>query len=175
MYEIAEVIILHSIKFNKLENTNNELLSQINESLKKINSRYETDELLSESKVLFDKSDRRVENALNQTQNVFDRMHDKVFNFNNILIGVYLVLGTFPNESPKLNLWTVVFPLINLVYLIYIDWRQMEIHRFASREQQWTPAERNEYSKKISEQTLLSLFGLVFSLACFGYIIIKLA
>jgi hypothetical protein len=157
-----------------LEKDNNEILKQISETLQKINNRLEADELLSESNNILAKSDRRVENALNQIQNTFDRIHDKVFNFNNILIGIYLVLGTFPSGSPKLNILTVIFPIINLVYLVYIDIRQMGIHRFASREQEWTSVEREEYGKKISTQTILSLLALVISIACLVYLITRL-
>jgi hypothetical protein len=151
-----------------------EVLRQINDTLNKINIRQENDGLDSESQKLFEKSDSRVENSLNQIQNTFDRIHDKVFNFNNILIGAYLVLGTFPSESPKLKLWTVMFPIINLIYLIYIDIRQMEIHRFASREQEWTANERQEYGRLISRQTRLSLFALTFSLGCLIYLTTRL-
>ena len=157
-----------------MDKENNEILKQISETLNKINARQETDELFSESTKLFEKSDRRVENALNQIQNAFDRIHDKVFNFNNVLIGVYLVLGTFPNNSPILNIWTVLFPIVNLVYLVYIDIRQMEIHRFASREQDWTSIEREEYGRRIKNQTLLSLLALGLSLACLIYLITRL-
>jgi hypothetical protein len=157
-----------------LEKENNEILIQISETLQKINSRQEADELVSESYKLFDKSDRRVEYSRNQIQNTFDRIHDKVFNFNNILIGVYLVLGTFPSESPKLNIWTVIFPLINLGYLVYIEIRQMEIHRFAAKEQEWTSDEREEYGKRIDRQTMLSLFALVLSIVCLCYLILRL-
>jgi hypothetical protein len=157
-----------------LEKDNSEILKQINQTLQKINSRQEADELFLESQKLLEKSDIRVENSLNQIQNSFDRIHDKVFNFNNILIAAYLVLGTFPSDSPKLKLWTVIFPMINLVYLVYIDIRQMGIHRFASREQEWTATERGEYGEKIRRQTLLSLFALVLSLACLIYMITKL-
>lgn len=157
-----------------MEKGNNEILKQISENLIKINARQETDEFISESTKLFEKSDKRVENALNQIQNSFDRIHDKVFNFNNILIGVYLVLGTFPSDSPKLNIWTVIFPIINLVYLVYIDIRQMESHRFASREQEWTSIEREEFGRRIGKQTLLSILALVLSMACLIYLIIRL-
>lgn len=157
-----------------MDKETNETLKQISETLDKINARQRTEELFSESNKLFEKSDRRVENALNQIQNAFDRIHDKVFNFNNILIGVYLVLGTFPNNSPILNIWTVIFPIVNLVYLVYIDIRQMEIHRFASREQEWTSKDHEEYGSRIKKQTLLSLFALGFSLACLVYLITRL-
>ncbi len=157
-----------------MEKENNELFRLISETLQKINNRQEADDLVSESDKLFDKSDRRVEYSMNQIQNTFDRIHDKVFNFNNILIGVYLVLGTFPSESPKLNIWTVLFPLLNLCFLVYIEIRQMEIHRFASKEQEWTSVQREEYGRKISKQTMLSLLALVLSIACLIYLIISL-
>lgn len=157
-----------------LDKEDKEILRHISQTLQKINHRQETDELVSESNKLFEKSDSRVENALNQIQNAFDRIHDKAFDFNNILIGAYLVLGTYPSDSPQLRLWTVTFPLINLVYLVYIDIRQMEIHRFAAREQEWTAVEREEYSNRISKQTRLSLLALVLSLGCLIYLIIQL-
>ncbi len=56
-----------------------ELLRAINKSLTAINARQETQELSAESNKLFDRSDARVENATNQIQNTFDRIHDKVF------------------------------------------------------------------------------------------------
>lgn len=158
-----------------MEKETNELLNQISETLREINARQESDELFSESTKLFEKSDRRVENALDQIQNTFDRIHDKVFSFNNILIGVYLVLGTYPSESPIINIWAVIVPIINLVYLIYVDIRQMEIHRFASREQEWNSAEREEYGSRNKRQTILSLLALGFSLVCLVYLIVRLA
>lgn len=159
---------------DQIEKDNNELLKEISEVLQKINIRQETQEMSSETNKLLEKSDNRVENSLNQIQNSFDRIHDKVFNFNNILIGVYLVLGTFPNDAPMLNIWYVTFPIINLIYLIYIDIRQMEIHRFASKEQDWTSIEREEYKVRIRKQTFFSLIALIFSLVCLIYLIIIL-
>ena len=141
-----------------------DLINKINETLVKINVREETKELFSESNKLIEKSDKRVENSLNQIQNSFDRIHDKAFNFNNILIGVFMVLGTFPNDEPKLKIWTVVFPLLNLIYIVYIDFRQMEIHRFASREQEWNNVEREKFGNMINIQTKLSLIALLFSI-----------
>lgn len=157
-----------------MERESLKLLEQINKSLIEINVRQKTDEMMSESNKLFEKSDRRVENALHQIQNTFDRIHDKVFNFNNIMIGAFLVLGTFPNDNPSVNLWTIIFPIFNMVFMIYIDYRQMEIHRYASGEQEWTKNERDEYGKKINKQTRLSLFSLLLSIICLLYLITKL-
>lgn len=90
------------------------------------------------------------------------------------MIGVYLVLATFPDKTPILKLWVAIFPILNLIYLVYIDIRQMEIHRFASRELEWTSVEREEYGKKIRKQTNLSLLALITSLGCLIYVIIEL-
>lgn len=149
------------------------LLEQINTSLSKMNVREETNERLSDTYKLLDKSDRRVENSLDQIQNTFDRIHDKVFNFNNVMIGAFLVLGTFPGDAPHVKLWTIIFPILNMVFMIYIDYRQMEIHRYAAGEQDWTNSERTEYGNKINRQTRLSLFSLFLSVVCLFYLIIK--
>ncbi len=154
-----------------MEEENIKLLKEISSSLRQINARQESSESFSESNKLLDKSDLRVEHSTQQIQNTFDRIHEKVFNFNNIMIGAFLVLSTFPSESPKLELWTVIFPILNLIYLIYIDIKQMEIHRFASSEQEWSSFERNEYGNKISKQTRLSIFALILSLGCLIYLI----
>ena len=156
-----------------MEDNTIKLLEQINKSLVEMNVREKTNEMMADTNKLFDKSDRRVENALDQIQNTFDRIHDKVFNFNNILIGAFLVLGTFPSDAPHMKLWTIVFPIVNMIFLIYIDYRQMEIHRFAAGEQEWTNSEREEYGNKIKKQTQLSLFALFLSLVCLIYLITK--
>lgn len=150
------------------------LLEQINKTLVEINFRERTSEMMEESNKLFDKSDRRVEHATNQIQNTFDRVHDKIFNFNNILIGAFLVLGTFPNETPHIKLWTIIFPIFNMAFMIYIDIKQMEIHRYAAGEQEWNNTEREEYGLKINKQTRLSLISLLLSVSCLIYLIIKL-
>lgn len=150
------------------------MLEQINKTLTEINIREGTSEMMSNTNKILERSDRHVEYSIQQIQNSFDRIHDKVFNFNNIMIGAFLVLGTFPSDSPHLPLWTIVFPILNLVLMIYIDYRQMEIHRFASNQQNWSnDEERNEYGKKISNQTKLSLIALILSLCCLIYLIIK--
>ncbi|MES2591940.1 MAG: hypothetical protein V4608_08650 [Bacteroidota bacterium] len=149
------------------------LLEQINKSLVEINIRQQTSEMLEETNKLFEKSDRRVEHATNQIQNTFDRVHDKIFNFNNILIGAFLVLGTFPNDSPFVKLWTILFPILNMAFMIYIDIRQMEIHRYAAGEQEWDDTQRKEYGRKIKNQTLLSLLSLFLSVCCLIYLIVK--
>lgn len=157
-----------------MEDKNYKILEEINKTLKEINFRQESNELMVETNELMNKVERRVEQSTSQIQNSFDRIHEKVFNFNNILIATFMVLATFPNDSPILKLWTVVFPIINLIFLIYLEIRQMGIHRFASNEKRWTSAEREKYGKQISSQNLLSLLSFGLSLACLLFLIIKI-
>lgn len=157
-----------------MEDKDIKILEEINKTLKEIYSRQETSDLFSESDELLKKVDTRVEHSTNQIQASFDRIHDKVFNFNNILIATYMVLGTFPSESPILRLWTVIFPVFNLIFLIYLEIRQMGIHRFAANEKAWTDKERNQFGKKINSQTLLSLLSFGLTLGCLIYLIIEI-
>lgn len=157
-----------------MNDKNQKILEEINKTLNKINDRQEANELFSESDKLLNKVDSRVEYSTNQTQASFDRIHDKVFNFNNILIAVYMVLGTFPSETPVLKLWTVFFPIFNLIFLIYLEILQMGIHRFAANEKDWTEKERKDYVKKINRQTLLSLLSFALSLGCLIYLVIEI-
>jgi hypothetical protein len=157
-----------------MEDKDIKILEEINKTLKEINARQETSELFSDSDELLKKVDTRVDHSTNQIQASFDRIHDKVFNFNNILIATYMVLGTFPNESPILKLWTVIFPVFNLIFLILLEIRQMGIHRFAANEKAWTDKERNQYGKKINSQTLLSLLSFGLTLGCLIYLIIEI-
>jgi hypothetical protein len=157
-----------------MEDKDLKILEEINKTLKEINARQETNELTSESHELLKKVDARVEHSTNQIQATFDRIHDKVFNFNNILIATYMVLGTFPSESPILKLWTVIFPVFNLIFLICLEIRQMGIHRFAANEKSWTDKERNQYGKKNNSQTLLSLLSFGLSFGCLIYLIIEI-
>lgn len=139
-----------------------------------MNIRQKSNEMMSDSNQLIEKVERRVEYSTNQIQNSFDRIHDKVFNFNNILIATFMVLGTFPNEAPILPLFTVIFPIINLIFLIWLEIRQMEIHRFTSNEEKWTSVERESLGQKIKNQTLLSLLSFALSFGCLVYLIIQI-
>lgn len=152
------------------EETNGSTLVEIKEILSNINSSLEFSETDNETKEILRKIDNRVENSLNQIQLSFDKIHDRLFNFNSVLIAIFLVLGTFPNNAPFIELWTSVFPITNLLFLIFIEWRQMEIHRFASKEVNWTEKERIKYGKLISSQSLISLFSIITTIAIFIYI-----
>ncbi|MDQ0592556.1 hypothetical protein QFZ37_000925 [Chryseobacterium ginsenosidimutans] len=45
----------------------------------------------------------------------FDRINDKLFNFNNILIAGFFALGKLKDDVP---MWMIIFPIINLCIFI---------------------------------------------------------
>lgn len=151
-----------------------ESLKNIERMLAELKGKIDTDEIFAESDKTIAKIEAREEYAVQQIQNSFDRLHDKVFNFNNITLGAFLVLGTFPEKKPLVSLWTAIFPLFILVFMMFLDWRQMEIHRYSSNETKWTDSERNEYGRKIDKQSLLSLLALIASGICFLSLIFTL-
>ncbi|MES2589875.1 MAG: hypothetical protein V4622_12930 [Bacteroidota bacterium] len=112
--------------------------------------------------------------ALRQIQASYDRIHDKVFNLNNITLGIFLVLSTFPQEKPILSIWSLGFPMATLIYIIFLDWQQMQINTFASRETEWTDEERKEYPDKVRIQGLLTMWSFFFSYVSVLYLILTI-
>ena len=60
----------------------------------------------------------------------FDRIHDKLFTFNNIMIVGFFTLSKLKNNVP---IELIFVPLINLVILIYIEYKMMQKSRFEAR------------------------------------------
>ncbi|MDK2773293.1 MAG: hypothetical protein KYX68_13895 [Flavobacterium sp.] len=56
----------------------------------------------------------------------FNRIHDKLFTSNNIFIAGYFALS---RVQPNTSLLIVIVPLINLVFLIFIEYLMMEKSR----------------------------------------------
>lgn len=85
-----------------------------------------TDEELQE---INDNMRRTEEEGLKNILKYFDRIHDKIFSFNNILIGGYFFLAKFDEE---VSFYTILVPLLNLGFIIYIEYRMMENSRVQS-------------------------------------------
>lgn len=60
----------------------------------------------------------------------FDRIHDKLFNYNNILIAGFFTLSKIDDS---VSVKTIFIPIANLIFLIYVEYRMMEKSRFESR------------------------------------------
>ena len=107
---------------------NNKILQRILEILAKNEARISTNELTAESDNLIEKAEKEGDAAAIKIQSTFDRIHDKLFTINGILVASYFGLGKFPTDNPIISLWLVIFPISILCYLIFLEQQQMEIY-----------------------------------------------
>ena len=59
----------------------------------------------------------------------FDRLHDKLFTFNNIMIVGFFAISKI---DKNISINNILIPLFNLVFLIFIEYRMMELSRAES-------------------------------------------
>ncbi|MBB5439176.1 hypothetical protein HDC92_002863 [Pedobacter sp. AK017] len=98
------------------------------------------------------------EEALKNMLKHFDRIHDKLFNFNNILIAGYFALSKLEKE---ISLATILIPIANLVVLLYIEYKMMEKNRFESEITKKPPHEIELWGKKIVRTNQYSLLAII--------------
>ena len=149
------------------------VLEQIRDALNKINSREDLNELTSEADSLIKRAETRVDEALKKIGSTFDRIHDKLFAFNNILIAAFLGLSKYPADDPIFDLWSAFLPIANLIFLIVLEKTQMEIYRHQSLEMEWTQEERDKHGKMINKQNLRSLVAILFTFGIFSFLAVS--
>ncbi len=88
----------------------------------------------------------------------FDRIHDKLFAFNNILIGGFFALSKIGNSiSVKL----IIIPIINFCILIFIEYRMMEKSRFEASIKSQPINQYENHGKRISNTNWYSLLSIL--------------
>lgn len=92
----------------------------------------------------------------------YDRIHDKLFSFNNMLIAGYFVIIAMPNST--MSPWWMILPIINMLHLVCVDYEMMEKSRFDSNIMNKSEKEIYQYGKRISKTTLRSLFTIISTL-----------
>ena len=58
----------------------------------------------------------------------YDRIHDKLFSFNNMLIAGYFVIIAMPNSQT--SPWWILLPIFNMLNLVFVDYEMMQKSRF---------------------------------------------
>ncbi|KAF2516262.1 hypothetical protein E0W68_12065 [Flavobacterium salilacus subsp. salilacus] len=115
---------------------------------------------------------KREEDGLQNLLKHFDRIHDNLFNYNNLLIGGFFALAQFQDNIPR---WTIVIPLMNLWFLILIEYRMMEKSRFEASITQQPIHLIDKYGESINKTNLFSLLSIITTLfvtICFLYLIL---
>jgi len=100
-----------------------------------------------------EKWSRTEEEGLKNVLKHFDRIHDKLFTVNNILIAGYFVLAKFESDVP---LWTILIPFINLAFLIILEIKMMGKSRFESEIRKKPKSEIAKWGNKINNITFYS-------------------
>lgn len=88
----------------------------------------------------------------------FDRIHDKLFTFNNILIAGYFALSQF---FDSFSIYGLIIPIANLCILLIIEYRMMEMSRFDAQVTKKTPEEINMNGMAISRTNRYSLYTIL--------------
>ncbi len=91
----------------------------------------------------------------------FDRIHDKLFTFNNILIGGYFALSQIYDSF---SIYSILIPIVNLGILLFIEYRMMEKSRFEADVRKKTKEEIKNHGITINKTNLYSLLA-IFSTA----------
>lgn len=136
-----------------------------------------------ENNIDFDEMDKEIEpinayfkglqrDGMRDILRYFDRIHDKLFSFNNMLIAGYFVIIALPQSS--VSAWWIIFPIFNMLYLIYIEYKMMEKSRFEADITNKTPEQINQWRNKINKTTNRSLQTILITLIVVVVFILQL-
>lgn len=117
--------------------------------------------------------ERVEENGIADTQKYFDRMHDKVFSLNNLLIAAYFALIAIRKDVPS---WSLVVPTFNSILLLYVDYRMLLRARIQSNITKVAPKIRERYGSILTNTnlySLLSIYSTVAVVIVFGYFLLS--
>lgn len=83
--------------------------------------------LIKENEAIMKIMDKVEEKAKDEIVKYFDRMHDKLFAFQLILLAGYIAVVLIPSVggSP----WLLILPILCVARMIHLDWRMMEHNR----------------------------------------------
>ncbi|MBK9330476.1 MAG: hypothetical protein IPM95_14515 [Sphingobacteriales bacterium] len=98
------------------------------------------------------------EEGIKNTLKHFDRIHDKLFTFNNILIAGYFALFKVYNT---ISIFSILIPVFNLILLIFIEYRMMERSRFEARITDKKFSEMYKHGRLTQNTNLYSLLSIL--------------
>lgn len=101
---------------------------------------------------------RTEEEGLKNILKHFDRIHDKLFAFNNILIAGFFALSKIENQ---ISVKTIFIPIFNLCFLIYIEYEMMEKSRFEASIKSQPFDKYDSHDKRITRTNWYSLLSII--------------
>lgn len=130
----------------------------MSEEKNSLNPDFDPDEIVRDAEKTIARFEKVEEESLKMILKHFDRIHDKLFTFNNILIAGYFALSKLNSAVPAT---VIVIPIINLAFLIYVDYRLMEINRNQSKITTLPIHQIKKYLKASRNTNLYSLLIIV--------------
>jgi uncharacterized membrane protein len=92
--------------------------------------------------------------GIKNTLKYFDRIHDKLFTLNNMFIAAYFVIIVIPNSNT--STWLFLVPILNMLFLLYIDYRLLKRSRFQSAIKSKSSEDINKQTKEMDKTNLYS-------------------
>ena len=136
-----------------LDEETERLLKEVEQSQKELNN------ILDDCDKQIISLEKKAYDGVRDVFKYFDRINDKLFNFNNILIAGFFAVGKLKDDVP---MWMIIFPIINLCIFIFIEYMIME----KSRMEAYLLDNFNEhrYKKNINKTNLYSLVTIISTL-----------
>jgi len=96
----------------------------------------------------------------------FDRIHDKLFTFNNIMIAGFFTISNIKKGVP---IELILVPILNLCFLMFIEYRMMEKSRFEANIFEKNSEQIKQHGIDIKRNTNFSLLSIITTLivTCF--------
>lgn len=125
-----------------------------------------TDEECRELGIMTETELKEMDDRLNQIQIVgladlvkyFDRINDKLFQLNNMVIAGYFALIVI---QPATSSWLILVPILNFFFLLYVDYQMMEKSRLESNLKSLSKEEQKAHVRLINSSTYYSLFTII--------------
>jgi hypothetical protein len=115
------------------------------------------------------KIDKIKEDAVKNILSHFNRINDKLFTFNNILIGGYFALSRIEVD---INIKVIMVPLLNLIFLIFLEYLMMQKSRKEAGVDELGLDEFVKFAENKETRTTLISFGAILStLSVFSYFV----
>lgn len=115
------------------------------------------------------------EEGLKNVLKYYDRIHDRLFSFNNILVVGFFAIAKI---DPSIDIKNIFIPIANMVILIWIEFKMLNKSRVESQITLKSQTEVQNWGKSIqrtNQYSFLSILSTSIVLAIFFYFLLSLS
>lgn len=148
---------------NNIDKDIDELEKEVQQQLDELNG------ILDESEKTLASLEKKAYDGVRDIFKYFDRINDKLFNYNNILIAGFFAIGKLKSDVP---MWLIIIPIFNLAFFIYIEYMIMEKSRMESYILE--KFDEDKYRKNIDKTNLYSLLTILTTMIVTVFFLVNL-